>query len=47
MNLDFAETFLDYAGARVPDDMQGRSLRPIVAGADAGRLAEVHLLSLL
>jgi arylsulfatase A-like enzyme len=32
MNLDFAETFLDYAGARVPDDMQGRSLRPILQG---------------
>jgi len=32
MNLDFAETFLDYAGARVPDDMQGRSLRPLLQG---------------
>ncbi len=36
MNLDFAETFLDYAGARVPDDMQGRSLRPIWQGQTPG-----------
>jgi arylsulfatase A-like enzyme len=32
MNLDFAETFLDYAGARVPDDMQGVSIRPLLQG---------------
>ncbi|MHC4520631.1 MAG: sulfatase/phosphatase domain-containing protein, partial [Planctomycetota bacterium] len=32
LNLDFAETFLDYAGAEVPDDMQGRSLRPLLKG---------------
>jgi arylsulfatase A-like enzyme len=31
-NLDFAETFLDYAGAPVPDDMQGRSFRKILEG---------------
>ncbi len=31
-NLDFAETFLDVAGATVPDDMQGRSLVPILEG---------------
>jgi arylsulfatase A-like enzyme len=30
--LDFAETFLDAAGAPIPADMQGRSLRPILAG---------------
>jgi arylsulfatase A-like enzyme len=30
--LDFAETFLDAAGAKIPDDMQGRSLRPVLAG---------------
>jgi arylsulfatase A-like enzyme len=29
-NLDFAETFLDVAGVRVPADMQGRSLVPIL-----------------
>ncbi|MFN4259294.1 MAG: sulfatase [Gemmataceae bacterium] len=31
-NLDFAETFLDMAGARVPDDMQGHSLVPLLKG---------------
>lgn len=31
-NLDFAETFLDMAGLPVPDDMQGQSLRPLLAG---------------
>jgi arylsulfatase A-like enzyme len=31
-NVDFAETFLDYAGVRVPKDMQGRSLRPLLRG---------------
>jgi arylsulfatase A-like enzyme len=29
LNLDFPETFLDYAGVPVPPDMQGRSLRPV------------------
>ncbi|MBN1360289.1 MAG: sulfatase [Sedimentisphaerales bacterium] len=32
LNLDFAETFLDYAGVPIPADMQGRSLRPILEG---------------
>jgi arylsulfatase A-like enzyme len=32
LNLDFAETFLDYAGAPVPGDMQGRSLRAVLRG---------------
>jgi len=32
LNLDFAETFLDYADAPVPTDMQGRSLRPLLQG---------------
>jgi arylsulfatase A-like enzyme len=31
-NLDFAETFLDIAGVEVPSDMQGRSLKPVLAG---------------
>jgi len=31
-NLDFAETFLDVAGVDVPDDMQGRSLMPLLKG---------------
>jgi arylsulfatase A-like enzyme len=31
-NLDFAQTFLDIAGADQPDDMQGRSLVPLFKG---------------
>jgi arylsulfatase A-like enzyme len=31
-NLDFAETFLDLAGAEVPKDMQGLSLVPLLRG---------------
>jgi len=31
-NLDFAETFLDMAGIAVPEDMQGRSLVPLLRG---------------
>ncbi len=31
-NLDYAETFLDVAGAPIPADMQGRSLVPILKG---------------
>ena len=29
LNIDFAETWLDYAGLPIPDDMQGTSLRPL------------------
>ena len=32
LNLDFAETMLDAAGVAVPDDMQGESLVPLLAG---------------
>jgi len=31
-NLDFAETFLDYAGVEIPSDMQGKSLKPLLEG---------------
>jgi len=31
-NLDFAETFLDIAGAQIPDDMQGLSLVSLLNG---------------
>jgi arylsulfatase A-like enzyme len=31
-NVDFAQTFLDSAGVPAPSDMQGRSLRPVLAG---------------
>ncbi|MDH7570357.1 MAG: sulfatase-like hydrolase/transferase, partial [Armatimonadota bacterium] len=33
LNIDIAPTFLDMAGLRVPESMQGRSLRPLLAGA--------------
>ncbi len=29
-NLDFAETFLDFAGVEIPNDMQGKSLKPLL-----------------
>nr|WP_284706965.1 sulfatase [Neorhizobium tomejilense] len=31
-NVDFAPTFLDYAGVRTPSFMQGRSMRPVLEG---------------
>ncbi|MCB1121560.1 MAG: DUF4976 domain-containing protein, partial [Verrucomicrobiae bacterium] len=31
-NIDFAETFLDLAGVKVPNDMHGRSLVPLFQG---------------
>lgn len=31
-NLDYAETFLDIAGVEIPQDMQGRSLVPLLKG---------------
>lgn len=32
LNLDFAPTFLDYAGASIPDDFQGETIRPVLQG---------------
>lgn len=32
LNLDLPETFLDYAGAKIPEEMQGVSLRPLLEG---------------
>jgi arylsulfatase A-like enzyme len=32
LNLDFAETFLDFAGVKPTPEMQGRSFRPILEG---------------
>lgn len=31
-NVDYAETFLEFAGAEIPKDMQGRSLVPLLKG---------------
>jgi arylsulfatase A-like enzyme len=36
LNLDFAPTFLDLAGTKPPADMQGRSMKPILAGTSPG-----------
>ena len=33
-NLDFAPTFLDYAGVDIPNDIQGRSMRKLMSGKD-------------
>ncbi len=33
-NLDFAQTFLDAAGIKAPEDMQGESLVPLLKGDD-------------
>ncbi|MBL7111606.1 MAG: sulfatase [Bacteroidales bacterium] len=32
MNIDFAPTFLDYAGIAIPDDIQGSSIRQLFTG---------------
>lgn len=32
LNLDFAPTFLDWAGVEIPDDIQGKSLAPLLEG---------------
>ena len=32
MNLDFAQTFLEIAGADQPEDMQGASMKPVLEG---------------
>jgi len=32
MNIDFAPTILDFAGIKVPDEMQGVSMKPLVLG---------------
>jgi arylsulfatase A-like enzyme len=32
MNIDFAPTFLNYAGVEIPEDIQGKSMRNILEG---------------
>ncbi len=39
-NLDCAETFLDIAGAEIPNDMQGMSLEPLLRGERPGNWRE-------
>lgn len=38
MNVDFAPTFLDFAGVPVPDDIQGMSLKPVLT--NGGKVPE-------
>ena len=33
-NIDYAPTFLDLAGVKIPEDMQGQSLLPLLEGKD-------------
>ena len=35
MNIDFGPTFLDFAGVEIPEDMQGRSLKPVLENEGA------------
>jgi arylsulfatase A-like enzyme len=41
-NVDFAETFLDIAGVKVPSDMQGRSMVPILKGETPANWRKEH-----
>ena len=41
-NLDFAETFLDIANVEIPDDMQGRSLTPLLRGETRADWRRTH-----
>ncbi|MFI3316083.1 MAG: sulfatase [Rikenellaceae bacterium] len=36
LNIDYAPTLLDYAGVEIPDDIQGKSFRPVVEGKQKG-----------
>ncbi len=36
LNIDIAPTILDYAGVKIPKEMQGRTLKPFLRGADKG-----------
>ena len=42
MNLDFAPTILDYAGVDVPEDMQGKSLKPVLEGEGFNRKGQYY-----
>jgi len=41
-NVDFAETFLDMAGVKVPSDMQGRSMVPVLKGKTPANWRKEH-----
>jgi arylsulfatase A-like enzyme len=39
-NLDYASTFLDMAGAKIPEDLQGKSLVPLLKGEQDGKFRD-------
>ena len=39
-NLDYASTFLEMAGAKIPSDLQGKSLVPLLKGESGGDFRE-------
>lgn len=41
-NVDFAETMLDMAGVKVPSDMQGRSMVPVLKGKTPANWRKEH-----
>ena len=41
-NLDFAETFLEIARTKIPADMQGRSLIPLLRGKNPADWRTIH-----
>jgi len=41
-NVDFAETFLEMAGVKVPSDMQGRSMVPVLKGKTPANWRKEH-----
>jgi arylsulfatase A-like enzyme len=41
-NIDFAETFLEIAGVKVPSDMQGRSMVPVLKGKTPSNWRKEH-----
>ena len=49
MNVDFAPTLLDFAGVDIPDDIQGKSLKPILTNRkqDSCRFGERRLITII
>lgn len=41
-NIDIAETFLEIAGVKIPSDMQGRSMVPVLKGKTPGNWRKEH-----
>ncbi|MFV0484294.1 MAG: sulfatase, partial [Bacteroidales bacterium] len=39
-NIDYAPTFLDFAGVKIPEDMQGQSMKPLLTGKQKGEFRD-------